>query len=396
MIAAILPELTEWRRDLHAHPELAYQEKRTSGFVAEKLRAIGCEVATGLAKTGVIGVLDFGPGPALGIRADMDALPLEEQTGAPYASKYRGVMHACGHDGHTVMALGAARILARRNDLKGKIVFIFQPAEENEGGAERMIKEGLFDRFSVDAVFGLHNLPTVPVGDIWAREGAVSAAFDTFDITITGKGGHGAMPQNAADPIAAVAGLVGTLNTIVSRNVAPLDSAVVSVCALQAGETYNVIPDSARIKGACRSFDPAVRRLLETRIRDICEGVARTHGVRIDLAYEERYPAVVNTLAETELIRDIASDPGTGWSFKGDFAPLMGSEDFSFYLQKKPGCFFIIGNGDECGPLHSPTYDFNDMALAVGVGVWVRLAERFNRTALSRNGPYQNRPPTPE
>lgn len=394
MIAAILPELTEWRRDLHAHPELAYQEKRTSGFVAEILRAIGCEVKTGVAKTGVIGILDFGSGPALGIRADMDALPLEEQTGAPYASKYRGVMHACGHDGHTVMALGAARILARRKDLNGKIVFIFQPAEENEGGAERMIREGLFDRFPVDAIFGLHNLPTIPVGEIWAREGAVSASFDMFDVTVTGKGGHSAMPQNAADPIAAAAGLVGALSAVVSRNIAPLDSAVVSVCALQAGETYNVIPATARIKGSCRSFDPAVRRLLETRIRDICEGVARTHGVRVELSYEERYPAVVNTPAETALIRDIATDPENDWSFNGDFAPLMGSEDFSFYLQKKPGCFFIIGNGEGCGPLHSPAYDFNDKALPVGVGLWVRLAERYNRTAPSWNGPYQNRPST--
>lgn len=379
MIDAILPELIEWRRDLHAHPELAYQEKRTAGLVAERLSAIGCEVTEGVAGTGVVGVLDFGPGPALGIRADMDALPIDERTGAPYASKRRGVMHACGHDGHTVMALGAARLLAGRKDLKGRIIFIFQPAEENEGGARRMIEEGLFERFPVDAVFGLHNMPEVPVGEIWAREGAVSASFDTFDIAVTGKGGHGAMPEKAADPIPAAVGLVTALNMIVSRNVAPLDSAVVSVCALHAGETYNVIPGAARIKGSCRSFDPAVRRLLKSRIGEICEGVARAHGVEIALAYEERYPAVVNTPAETALIREIANDQKNGWSFNGDFEPLMGSEDFSFYLQKKPGCFYLIGNGEECGPLHSPTYDFNDKALPIGVELWVRLAERFSR-----------------
>lgn len=379
MIAEILPELIDWRRDLHAHPELAYQEKRTSGVVAERLRAFGCEVTEGIAGTGVVGVLDFGAGPVLGIRADMDALPIEERTGAPYASKHPGVMHACGHDGHTVMALGAARLLAKRTDLRGRIVFIFQPAEENEGGARRMLEEGLFERFPVDAIFGLHNMPSIPVGTVCAREGAVSASFDTFEITVTGKGGHGAMPEKALDPIPAAAALVTALNMIVSRNVAPLDSAVVSVCAIEAGAAFNVIPDAARLKGSCRSFDADVRSLLKSRIGEICEGAARMFGVKIDLDYVERYPAVVNSKKETALICAIASKPEDGWSFNGELAPPMGSEDFSFYLQQRPGCFFIVGNGDECGPLHSPGYDFNDRVLPIGVKLWVRLAESFNR-----------------
>ncbi len=376
-ITAIIPELTEWRRDLHAHPELAYQEKRTSAFVAETLRTIGCDVTTGMAETGVIGVLDFGPGPSLGIRADMDALPLIEQTGVAYASHQDGVMHACGHDGHTTMGLGAAKIIAKHNGLKGKLVFIFQPAEENMGGAKRMVEEGLFERCPIDAVFGLHNLPGVPIGEIWAREGATSAAFDTFDISLEGAGGHGAMPDKAIDPIPAAAALIDGLNTIISRNIAPSDSAVLSICAVNAGETYNVIPSTALIKGSCRSFNPTTQAILKDRIRTVVDGVALAFNVTADLVYEERYPAVINSPDETELIRSIAQDPKNGWSFKGDFEPLMGSEDFSFYLQKKPGCFFIIGNGNECGPLHSPTYNFNDEALPVGVAMWTQLAKRF-------------------
>ncbi|VAW00066.1 N-acetyl-L,L-diaminopimelate deacetylase, partial [hydrothermal vent metagenome] len=303
--------------------------------------------------------------------------PLIEQTGVAYASQQDGVMHACGHDGHTTMGLGAAKIIAKHNGLNGKVVFIFQPAEENMGGAKRMVEEGLFERCPIDAVFGLHNLPGVPIGEIWAREGATSAAFDTFDISLEGAGGHGAMPDKAIDPIPAAAALIDGLNTIVSRNIAPLDSAVLSICAVNAGETYNVIPSTALIKGSCRSFNPTTQAILKDRIRTVVDGVALAFGVTADLTYEERYPAVINSPDETELIRSIAQDPKNGWSFKGDFEPLMGSEDFSFYLQKKPGCFFIIGNGNECGPLHSPTYNFNDEALPVGVAMWTQLAKRF-------------------
>lgn len=376
-LASILPELTQWRRDIHAHPELAYQERRTAGFVADRLREFGFDVTTGIAETGVVGVLDFGAGPSLGVRADMDALPLTEETGLAYASQHNGVMHACGHDGHTVMALGAARLLAERSDLKGKIVFIFQPAEENEGGAERMVKEGLFDRFPVDAIFGLHNMPDVPVGQIWAREGAVSASFDTFDIVVRGHGGHGAMPENTKDPIVASSALVSALNTIVSRNIKPIDGAVISVCSFNAGDTYNVIPEKAFIKGSCRSFHESVRKQLKDRIHAVAVGVAQSFDVDVDLDFKDRYPAVINTPAETALVREIATSPENGFSFVGDFAPLMGSEDFSFYLQVKPGCFFVIGNGESGGALHSPTYNFNDDALPVGVGFWVKLAEKF-------------------
>lgn len=373
----ILPQLVDWRRDFHAHPEIAYREYRTAGIVAEALSSFGCAVTTGLAGTGVVGVLDFGPGPSIGLRADMDALPIEEETGAAYASRNRGLMHACGHDGHTAMLLGAAALLSRRRNLKGKVVFVFQPAEENEGGARAMIEDGLFERFAIDAMFGLHNMPGVPVGEVRARAGPVSSAFDTFDIVVKGRGGHGAMPELAADPIVAAAALVQGLNTIVSRNLAPFDNAVISVCAVNAGETYNVIPDAAYLKGSCRTFESGVQEKIRRRIAALVDGVAAAHGVDIDLDYRMRYPAVVNSERETALLRQVVSARSGEWIFNDDFRPLMGSEDFSFYLREKPGCFFIIGNGADYGPLHSPTYDFNDEALPVGAALWSRLAETY-------------------
>ncbi len=377
LIKAADKAFIEWRHHLHAYPELAYQEHRTSAFVTDRLREFGCEVHTGLAETGVVGILDFGEGPTIGIRADMDALPLREKTDLPYASRVDGVMHACGHDGHTTMALGAAKLLAERNDLRGKIVFIFQPAEENEGGAKRMLDDGLFHQHPVDAVFGLHNLPGIPVEEVWVKAGVVSASFDTFEIQIKGRGGHGAMPEKALDPIPAAASAVLSLNTIVSRDVPPLASAVLSVCSVNAGSTFNVIPDEARITGSCRSLDPEVQLLMQRRIGSVVKGLEASFGVQTTCELTECYPPVINTPQESELIKTVVRNAGRDLVLREDFDPLMGSEDFSFFLQQRPGCFFVIGNGMESGPLHSPTYQFDDAALPIGVGLWVELAERY-------------------
>jgi len=375
----IRAELAVWRHDLHAHPELAYQEHRTSGFVIDRLREIGCEVHTGLANTGVVGVLHFGDGPTIGIRADMDALPLTEKTGLSYASKNPGVMHACGHDAHTTMAIGAAKLLASERRLKGRLVFIFQPAEENEGGARRMLEEGLFDQHPVDSVYGLHNMPGVPVGEVWARSGPVSASFDTFTATLSGRGGHGAMPEHAVDPLPAAANALLALNTIVSRNVPPLEAAVLSVCTLNGGDTYNVIPDEALLKGSCRTLNPEVQGLLHRRIREVLDGVGASYGVTARCDIESCYPPVINTPAETAQLQAVIRSFEGRMVLRDDFSPIMGSEDFAFFLQQRPGCYFLIGNGLDSGPLHSPTYQFNDDALAVGVEIWQGLARRLLR-----------------
>ena len=380
--AQILEQMKAWRHDFHAHPELAFEEERTAHIVAETLSSFGLEVHRGIARTGVVGVLDFGSGPAIGFRADMDALPLREQTGVSYASTIAGVMHACGHDGHTAMLLGAAQALSRRTDLAGRIVFIFQPAEENEGGAKAMIDDGLFRRFPVDSVFGLHNMPGMPLGVVMARAGPVSAAFDTFTLTVNGQGGHGAMPETTRDPIVAAAALTMALNTIVSRNVGAFDPAVVSVGQFSADGVYNVIPNDVTMKGSCRSFSEKVRTILRHRIHEICDGIGTAFGVRIDCRYEERYPPVVNAERQTALFAEALSRQGDGFNLITDFNPLMGSEDFSFLAKERPGCYLIMGSGDTGGPLHSPKYDFNDNALAIGARAWIRLAE----TALHTSG----------
>lgn len=371
-----------WRRDLHRHPEMAFNEERTASLVAAALSSFGLEVHANIARTGVVGILDFGEGPSIGLRADMDALPIMEQTGVAYASAFPGCMHACGHDGHTAMLLGAAKILAQRRDLSGRIVFIFQPAEENEGGARAMMEAGLFDRFPIDAIFGLHNMPGVPVGTFMARPGTITTAYNTFSITIEGKGGHGAMPETAKDPIVAGAALVLALQTIVSRNARPLDTVVLTVGQITGGDTFNVIPDRVYLKGSCRSLTPATLDLVRQRIEAVCQGTADTYGVCITCLQEERYPAIVNTKAESELvIAALRGIEGAGPVIT-DFPPSMGSEDFSFYLQKRPGCYFIIGNGEGGGSLHSPTYDFNDDALKFGAAAWVAIAEKGLTAAL--------------
>lgn len=373
---AKLNEYIALRRDLHRHPELAFNEQRTSGIVAEKLRSFGLEVHTGIAKTGVVGVLDFGDGPFIGFRADMDALPIEEDTGVLYASQHSGVMHACGHDGHTSMLLAAADQLSQSSNLRGKIAFIFQPAEENEGGARVMVEEGLFERFPVEKIFALHNMPGVPVGTIMARSGYVSAAFDTFDITVEGQGGHGAMPETTRDPVPAASAIVQALNTIISRNIRPFEAGVVTVGQMETSESsYNVIPQSVLIKGSCRSLSADVQKTLKKRISDVCQGIGVAYDVQIDITYEERYPPVFNDDGATALLWEAVSKARDSFTLIKEFEPVMGSEDFAFMSQKVPGHYFIIGNGDGCGPLHSPTYNFNDDALKVGATAFIRLAE---------------------
>jgi len=371
----ILKAAQAWRRDIHAHPELAFEENRTAALVAKELEAMGMEVETGIAKTGLVGIMRRGDGPSIGIRADMDALPIHETTGAEYASKSDGCMHACGHDGHTAILLAAARQISQMPDLNGTVYFIFQPAEENYGGAEEMIKDGLFERFPMDAIYGLHNMPDVPVGTFLAMPGTVTAAYDAFDIEVRGKGGHGAMPELAVDPIIAASALVLALNTIVARNIAAVRPAVLTVGHLGAGDAHNVIPEVATLRGSCRSFDPETRKLIERRTEEICEGIEQSYGVTITLEYENGYPSVINTKAEAEHIIKAAKQVTDPANVTTEFDPFMGSEDFSYFLREKPGCYFILGSGETGGPLHSPTYNFNDDALKYGIGLWVQLVQ---------------------
>jgi amidohydrolase len=373
-------ELTEWRRDLHAHPEIAFEEERTSDFVAAKLDGFGLdEVHRGIAKTGVVGVLRNGSSDTvIGLRADMDALPIHEETGADHASKTPGKMHACGHDGHTTMLLGAARYLAETRNFDGTVVFIFQPAEENEGGGRVMLEEGLFERFPVERVFGMHNWPRMPLGQFAMRPGPVMAAADRFTIRLEGHGGHGAMPHVSRDPLVAAAQIVTALQTIVSRQVDPVESAVVTVTQIHGGDAYNVIPQSAFLTGTCRSFQPAIRTLLERQVKRISEGIGTSLGIRVEVDYELGYPPTVNSEAETEVAAAAAAE--IAGEDKVDRAPpqVMGAEDFAFMLEQKPGSYIFIGNGgDEDSPMvHHPAYDFNDEALPFGASYWARLVER--------------------
>jgi hippurate hydrolase len=370
-------ELTAWRRDLHAHPQTAFEETYASEFIASRLAAMGMEVHRGLAKTGVVGSLTgkrtgVGKLRAIGLRADIDALDIEEQT-----AQHPGKMHACGHDGHTTMLLGAARYLAETRDFAGKVQFIFQPAEENEGGGREMVAEGLFERFPVDAVFGLHNWPGMAVGNFAVRSGPMMAAFDVFEIKITGRGTHAAMPHLGIDPTVAAAHLVTALQTIASRNTNPLDQIVVSVTQIHAGDTWNVIPDAALLRGTVRTFLPEVQDMAEGATRRIVAGMAQAFDVAAELDYQRRYPATVNTERETEWAAHAAAD--IAGSDHVDLAPqpCMGSEDFSFMLGQRPGAYIWVGNGSAEGGrlLHNPRYDFNDEVIPFGSSYWVRLVE---------------------
>ncbi len=376
-VADLLGEITAWRRDLHAHPELLYDVHRTAAAVAEKLKSFGCdEVVPGIGRTGVVGVIrgSKAGNKVIGMRADMDALPLEEETGLPYKSTVSGKMHACGHDGHTAMLLGAAKYLAETRNFAGTAVVIFQPAEEGGAGGKAMVQDGLMSRFGIGEVYGMHNFPGLPVGEFAIRSGAIMASADHIQIALEGKGGHAARPHLSVDTVLVGAQIVNQLQSIVSRNVDPLQAAVVSVCMFQAGHTDNVIPQHARLRGTARSLTPEVRELLQTRIKEVVEGTARLYGAKAEVTYTNGYPVLVNHERQTAFAASVAGEITGKDKVQTDMDPVMGAEDFAFMLQERPGAFIFVGNGDSAG-LHHPAYDFNDEAIPVGTSYWVRLAE---------------------
>ncbi|MER9129970.1 M20 aminoacylase family protein [Mesorhizobium sp. M0768] len=371
-------ELAAARQHLHAHPELSFQEHETAAYVAERLESWGYEVTRNVGGLGVVGRLRQGSGRSIAIRADMDALPITEATNLPYASQASGKMHACGHDGHTTMLLGAAEYLARTRHFNGTVNLIFQPAEEagKGSGAQATIADGLFERFPCDAIFGLHNHPGAPTGSFLMRAGPLMAASDTVTIRIAGRGGHASRPHLTVDPIVAAANIVMTLQTVVSRNVNPIETAVVTVGTIHGGTASNVIPEHAEITLSVRSFSAEIRDRLEQRIRNIAALVAQAHGATVEIEYERGYPVVVNSERETSFATDIAVE--LVGQDKVSVCPLIpGSEDFSYFLEHKPGCFLRLGNGEDSAILHSSKYDFNDGNLTVGAALWARLTERF-------------------
>jgi len=378
-VAAVVPEMKEWRHHIHAHPETAFEERATAALVAETLESFGLEVHRGLAGTGVVGVLRHGGGErAIGLRADLDALHILERSGVAYASRNQGRMHACGHDGHTSMLLGAARALSRRQKIAGTVYFIFQPAEENEGGGRVMVEEGLFERFPMRAVYGMHNWPRLPAGTFAMRAGPLMGAYDVFEIVGTGKGAHAAMAYLGKDPMMFAAHCIGALQTIVARNLHPQDAGVVTVTQVHGGDTWNVIPQEVVLRGTVRSFRRDVQDLIEQRMRGIVAGVAATFDMTATIRYERRYPATVNSEAETQCAIAAASAVVGAANVDTEPTPEMGSEDFSFMLQAKPGCYVWLGagRGPDTPNIHSPQYDFNDEVLSIGASYWVTLAEQ--------------------
>jgi len=377
-------EFISLRRDIHRHPELAFEEHRTAALVADKLEGWGFAVERGIGGTGVVGTLVRGRGGRrLGIRADMDALPIDEASGAGWASVHSGVMHACGHDGHTAMLLAAARHLSEQGEFDGTLHLIFQPAEEGGGGALRMMEDGLFERFPCDAVFAMHNMPGIEQGRLVLREGAAMASSDYATITLTGIGGHGAMPQRTADPIVAAASLVMALQTIVSRNIDPLQAAVITVGALHAGKANNVIPASATLELSVRALDRDVRATLERRIKALVAAQAESFGVQAHIDWKPGYAVLVNSPAETAFAREVAAELVGAEQVTLQGPPLTGSEDFAFMLERVPGSYLLIGNGIGNGPgeggcmVHNPGYDFNDENVAIASAYWVLLTQRF-------------------
>jgi amidohydrolase len=377
-IADLHGEITAWRHDLHAHPELLYDVHRTAGAVADKLKAFGCdEVITGIGRTGVVGVIRGSKGDArkvIGLRADMDALPIEEANDLPYKSIVPGKMHACGHDGHTAMLLGAARYLAETRNFAGTAVVIFQPAEEGGAGGKAMVQDGLMERFRIEEVYGMHNFPGLAVGEFAIRPGPIMAAADRLTIDIEGKGGHAARPHLSIDTVLVGAQIINQIQSIVARNVDPLHSAVVSICMFQAGNTDNVIPQTARLKGTARSLDPKVRDLLEERLHAVVEGTAQLYGATAKLTYKRDYPVLQNHERETTFAASVASDVVGGSHVDTAMVPVMGAEDFSFMLQERPGAFIFVGNGASAN-LHHPAYNFNDEVIPIGTSYWVKLTE---------------------
>jgi len=380
--AELQPEIAAWRRHIHEDPEILFDVHNTAAFVAERLREFGCdEVVTGLGRTGVVGVIKgrHGPGKTIGLRADMDALPITEITGKPYASRNPGKMHACGHDGHTAMLLGAAKYLAETRNFAGSVAVIFQPAEEGGGGGKEMVKDGMMERFDIAQVFGMHNLPGLPVGHFGIRPGAIMASTAEITITIKGRGAHAAQPHRSIDPIVAGSQLVVALQTIASRAVDPIESVVVTITKFHGGDAYNVIPETVQLAGTVRTLKDEVSRRAEERMQAICAGIAAASESDIKLDFRRNYPVTVNHDAETEFAAGVAAAIAGETSVDRAMAPMMGGEDFSYMLKARPGAFIFMGNGDTAG-LHHPAYDFNDEAIPHGVSYWVRLAE----TALAK------------
>jgi amidohydrolase len=373
----LLPALVALRRDLHAHPELAFEERRTSSVVAAALRECELEVHEGIGGTGVVGVLRRGNSTRMvGLRADMDALPMREDAERPYVSRHPGVHHGCGHDGHTAMLLGAAQQLARAGDFDGRIAFIFQPAEEGRGGAREMVRQGLFDRFPCDSVFALHNWPDLPAGTAATRPGPIMAAADRFDIVVRGQGGHAAQPHRTPDVVLAASQLVAQMHTIVSRRIPPTENAVLSVTRISGGQSHNVLPAAVELTGTVRSFDSTVQDTIEQAIRDVASGVARASGTTIDVEYTRYYPATVNSPEHAQLALDAARSAGLQAQVAA--APAFTSEDFAFMLQQRPGAYLWLGQrgASNAAPLHHPSYDFNDEVLASGVRWFAAVAHR--------------------
>ena len=377
-VADLQKEVTAWRRDFHENPEILYEVHRTAGIVADKLKEFGCdEVVPGIGRTGVVAVIKGktdNSGKVIGIRADMDALPIEEGNDVPHKCKVPCKMHACGHDGHTAVLLGAAKYLAETRNFDGTAVMIFQPAEEGGAGADAMLQDGLLERFGVQEVYGLHNMPGIPIGKFAIRPGPLMAAADRFDIEIEGKGGHAARPHEGVDTLLVACQVVTALQSIVSRNVDPLQSAVVSVCSFKAGDTFNVIPQKARLLGTVRTLTPEIRDLCETRVRAIVETICAAYGATVKIDYSRGYPVTRNHAEQTDFIVQVANEVGGADAVDTSIAPLMGAEDFSYMLEKRPGAYIFLGNGDTAG-VHHPKYDFNDEAIPYGVSLWAKVVE---------------------
>ncbi len=376
--AELADDAAVWRRDIHQNPELLYDVHRTAGVVAEKLKAFGCdEVATGIGRTGVVGVIKgrtSASGRVVGLRADMDALPITEITNAPYASQTPGKMHACGHDGHTAMLLGAARYLAETRNFDGVAVVIFQPAEEGGGGGKAMVDDGMMERFGVQEVYGMHNMPGMPIGAFAIRPGPIMAAADRFDIHIDGRGGHAAKPHDTVDPITIAAQIISAAQTIASRNADPLDSVVVSITRVDAGTTYNIIPQTAHLQGTVRTLSEGMRDLAQERLGELAAGIAAAMGGKARMEYARGYPVTRNHAAQTRFAIGVAQSVAGENGVETELEPTMGAEDFSYMLEARPGAFIFIGNGDSAG-LHHPAYDFNDDAIPVGISYWAKLIE---------------------
>jgi amidohydrolase len=394
LIESILADaatIATMRRDIHAHPELCFEERRTADVIAKALTDWGIPVHRGLGKTGVVGIVKNGTSPrAVGLRADIDALPMTEMNHFAHASQHPGKMHACGHDGHTAMLLAAAKHLSRHRNFDGTVYLVFQPAEEGGGGAREMMKDGLFEKFPMEAIFGAHNWPGMAVGHFALRPGPVFASSNEFKITIRGKGAHGAMPHNGIDPVPAACQMVQAFQTIISRNKRPIDTGVISVTMIHTGEATNVIPESCVVEGTVRTFTTEVLDLIERRMKTVAEATCAAFECACEFSFTRNYPPTINHVAETEFARKLLCDV-VGSESVHEFEPTMGAEDFSYFLQGKPGCYFLIGNGDGghragshgMGPcmLHNPSYDFNDDLIPLGATVWVRLAEAWLATA---------------